>query len=65
MSRVWTCTGGWAFCPFATRNEARAKEHDALPGHSVIEEDVPGEWPLSGVQLDSLRRERESGEPEA
>lgn len=62
-SRVWTCTGETdefhPFCPFATRHEERARAHDKLPGHHCVEEDVPGEWPLSGLQLDALRAEDE------
>jgi hypothetical protein len=58
---VWTCIGqideAHPFCPFATRYAAKAAEHAKLEGHSVIDELVPGDWPLSKLQLECLENE--------
>ncbi len=56
--RTWVCLGEideWhPFCPFATVDAEKAREHDLLPGHWVVD-DVPPQ----GMWAQSLKAEAE------
>lgn len=60
---VWTCMGvideAHPLCHFATRHQDKAEAHAGIPGHVCVSEEVPGEWPLSELQLEVLKQEDE------